>query len=69
MKRNWKKRRQFIPHPDGQQRWDRAYQYLLQWSQEMKSIQTANPDNSCRWAQEVDHENSCVRQGVHKESS
>jgi hypothetical protein len=35
----------------------------------MKSIQTANPDNSCRWAQEVDHENSCVRQGVHKESS
>ena len=33
MKRQWRIRRQASPKPDGQQRWDRAYQLLLQWSQ------------------------------------
>jgi len=69
MKRRWEKHRQFNPQPDGEQRWDRAYQYLLQWSQEMRPIQTTNSDNSCGWMQEVDHEISLVREGLHKESS
>jgi hypothetical protein len=33
MKRQWRMRRQTTPYPDGQQRWDRAYHYLLQWTQ------------------------------------
>ncbi len=32
MKRHWKIRRHFNPFPDGQRRWDRVYQNLLQWS-------------------------------------
>lgn len=32
MKRQWHIRRQAIPLPEGQQRWDRAYQLLLEWS-------------------------------------
>jgi hypothetical protein len=32
MKRQWHIRRQSVPTPDGQQRWDRAYQALLLWS-------------------------------------
>ena len=69
MKRHWKKHRQFKPQPGGKQRWDRAYQYLLQWSQEMMTNQTTKVDNSYGWSQEVDHENSRVREGLHKESS
>ena len=29
----WHSRRQLTPTPDGQRRWDRAYQSLLLWSQ------------------------------------
>ena len=32
MKHQWRMRRQFHQHPDGQRRWDRAYQLLLQWT-------------------------------------
>ncbi len=28
----WRVRRQPSPRPDGQQRWDRAYLYLMQWA-------------------------------------
>ncbi len=30
MKRQWKVARHLLAHPDGERRWDRAYQYLLQ---------------------------------------
>lgn len=30
--RHFRLRRQTQPRPDGQQRWDRAYQHLLHWS-------------------------------------
>ena len=33
MKYNWQIRRQSVAYPDGQRRWDRAYQFLLEWSQ------------------------------------
>jgi hypothetical protein len=69
MKRHWKKHRQFKPQLDGEQRWERAYQYLLQWSQEMRPSQTTNSGNDCGMSQEVDHENSRVCEGLHKESS
>src|SRR5262245_47805765 len=32
MQRTWRVRRASIAYPDGQQRWDRAYQLLLRWS-------------------------------------
>ena len=32
MKHQWCTHREFKAYPDGQQRWDRAYQYLLQWT-------------------------------------
>ncbi len=33
MKHQWQLRRSLVAVPDGQQRWDRAYQSLLAWSQ------------------------------------
>lgn len=30
--RQWQVRREVTPHPDGQRRWDRAYQQLLRGS-------------------------------------
>ncbi len=30
---SWRLRRRPAPRPDGQQRWDRAYLHLLQWTQ------------------------------------
>ncbi len=32
MKHQWRLHRQLEPMPDGQQRWDRAYQQILRWS-------------------------------------
>ncbi len=32
--REWRVRRVLQPHPDGQRRWERAYQQLLAWGQE-----------------------------------
>jgi hypothetical protein len=32
MERQWQKRRRLVAQPDGQRRWDRAFQALLQWS-------------------------------------
>ena len=31
-RRAWQVRRTSVPTPTGQQRWDRAYQLLLQWA-------------------------------------
>ena len=32
MNRTWQVHRETVPHPDGQRRWDRAYQLLLRWA-------------------------------------
>ena len=32
MERLWRVHRSTVPSPDAQQRWDLAYQFLLQWS-------------------------------------
>ncbi len=32
MKRQWRRRRELLAAPDGQGRWDRAYQELLAWT-------------------------------------
>ncbi len=42
MKRNWRTRRQTKAYLDGQQRWDRAYLYLLEWTAPSQPANTAN---------------------------
>jgi hypothetical protein len=32
MERQWQRRRRLVAQADGQRRWDRAFQALLQWS-------------------------------------
>ena len=32
MRHDWRVTRRLDPHPDGQRRWDRAYQLLLEWA-------------------------------------
>ena len=32
MRHDWRTTRRLEPHPDGQRRWDRAYQLLLEWA-------------------------------------
>jgi hypothetical protein len=50
--RQWRLRRQPQPRPDGQQRWDRAYQHLLRWtSQASIPVTLPNPQedyHACR---------------------
>jgi uncharacterized protein (UPF0548 family) len=41
MKRHWNIRRQTIALPDGQQRWDQAYQMLLEWTRCATTSQTS----------------------------
>ena len=42
MKQQWRTRRQTLPQPDGQRRWDRAYQLLLEWTTPSETAQTTN---------------------------
>ena len=65
MKRQWTVHRQFKSCLDSEQRWDRAYQYLLQWAmlatlEPVKTTVSDSPQN-----QEVDHADSRVRAGFH----
>ncbi len=40
---NWHVRRTGVPTPTGQQRWDRAYQLLLQWATTRPTAPAATP--------------------------
>ncbi len=61
MKRQWRTRRQVLPQPDGQRRWDRAYQLLLDWPTLSESAEatvappTVPPVAALRSTQEVEH--------------
>ncbi len=53
MKQEWMIHRQITPQPDGQRRWDLAYQSLLKW------VQTANPTSlPGQTKQEANHASS-----------
>ena len=62
MKRQWRVRRELLATPDGHQRWDRAYQYLLGWT----SPDVADPMTAAseRQTAEVEHASSNLRAGV-----
>ncbi|MDP9312096.1 MAG: hypothetical protein M3R24_14630 [Chloroflexota bacterium] len=44
MIRTWQVHRDAIVHPDGQRRWDRAYQLLLSWADEHSVAQAPADD-------------------------
>jgi hypothetical protein len=60
MNHQWKVRRQWTETQDAQRRWDRAYQYLLQWSGEASRPQSTAILSSAQPIQEVNHENRSV---------
>jgi len=39
MNRTWQVHRETVTHPDGQRRWDRAYQLLLRWAADALAAQ------------------------------
>src|SRR5215217_5400846 len=61
MKHVWQIRRQTIPCPDGQQRWDRAYQHILRrayqhilrWTATADGERHSHPPTTAPIAQEV----------------
>lgn len=52
----WRLRRRPCPRADGQQRWDRAYQQLLQWTHPCRSSQPSQPPNRSLSGQEQENE-------------
>jgi hypothetical protein len=68
MKRHWIVRRQLEPRPDGAQRWDRAYQVILQWAMASESTSTTTQPPSSHPQPEADHADSHLRPGVHPTS-
>ena len=69
MKHQWTKHRQFDPHMDGEQRWDRAYQYLLLWAKATEPSSSTHSDENSEPTQEVDHASSSLCSGLYKKSS
>jgi hypothetical protein len=58
----WQIRREVAAQPDGQRRWDRAYQLLLTWTTPQPIVATAPA------GQEGDHECGGLRAGVESET-
>jgi hypothetical protein len=51
MNRTWQVQREIVPHPDGQRRWDQAYQLLLRWADDAR---TAQPPTSIQEDDDAD---------------
>ena len=60
MQRQWRIRRQVVATPDGQRRWDRAYQHLLNWT----APAPAPPVPRERQTAEVEHARSGLCAGL-----
>lgn len=56
MKRQWRIHRQFRTATDGAQRWDQAYQYLLEWGQPGPGNGSQLPSTRSSPAQEEEQE-------------
>ena len=59
MKRQWRVRRQVVAAPDGQRRWDRAYQLLLAWTPPPATVAAAEET-----PKEVAHADSDLSAGL-----
>jgi hypothetical protein len=62
MKRQWRIRRHLLATPDGQRRWDRAYQALLRWTEPAPVLLVATSEHA---RGEVRHARSGVCASVH----
>src|SRR5918997_4781007 len=62
MRCQWTVRRTMRPDPDGQRRWDRAYQEVLPWTR----VQAVAPAGASRGpgAREDGHEGGALRPGI-----
>jgi hypothetical protein len=59
MKRRWHVRREAMERPDARQRWDQAYQAILQWSLENEQARAPRAND-----EEVYHESGGLRPGL-----
>ena len=62
MKRDWHIRRELLATPDGQRRWDRAYQDLLTWAR--PDVVGLRPGSGARAGKERDDAGGDLRAGV-----
>lgn len=51
MKKRWRIQRSLLATPDGQQRWDRAYQALLGWAEQAMVVSVVTCDQGTTEAQ------------------
>jgi hypothetical protein len=68
MKHQWKVRRQFKPCPDGEQRWDRAYRYILGWAVTADQPGAATSPLTSPSYQEVNHADRSLCPSIHPAS-
>jgi hypothetical protein len=61
MKRRWRVRREAVERPDGQGRWDQAYQAILLWSLESHQEEACAPGAN---GKEEYHEGGGIRSGL-----
>ncbi len=61
MKRPYRVRRQTVQRPDASQRWDRAYQNILQWALETDPSSVPGAKNG---KEEKSHAGSGIRPGL-----
>ena len=69
MKRQWEVCREVQPCPDGSQRWDRAFQLLLQWAVVAQPVSSQERRVSHTSAEEACHANRSVCAGFHPATS
>jgi hypothetical protein len=66
MRRQWTVRRGERPTPDGQHRWDRAYQHLLAWTTRQPLEEVPDEKLACQPpALEVNQESRPVCESLH----
>lgn len=68
-KTNWKVRRELEAKPDGWQRWDRAYQCLLQWTTASTEANFSASGSDIIKSAEVQNESSNLCAGFHPTTS
>ena len=59
MTRQWQVLQRTVQRPDAQQRWDRAYQSILQWTMESEQVHGSSTNGK-----EEYHAGSSIRPGV-----
>ena len=64
MRRRWHLRREAMERPDARQRWDQAYQAILQWSLENEQEAHEQPCAPSADGKEEYHEGGGVRKGL-----